>query len=125
MHQVAEFPTAEPIVAEILDDRASVRVGISLPDLVFRQSGISLEQERLDLIGPPQVYDFLVRQNGVRGRAVAAHEHNEKDGHYTDRRQAPTFGHGAWRCCRVGHGSNATENQNNGNHEKDQPHREA
>jgi len=43
---------------------------MGLPDLVFRQSRISLEKEGLDLIGPEQVYDFLMRQNGICGRAA-------------------------------------------------------
>ena len=117
MHQVAEFSVAERIVAEILDDGASVCVGMGIPDLLFRQSRISLEQQGPNRIGPEQVNNFFVGQDGVRGRAVAAHEHNEKDCHYTDRKQAPTFGHGAWRCCRVARGSNATENQENDNDE--------
>ena len=34
MHQVAEFSVAEWVVTEILDDGASVRVGVGLPDLI-------------------------------------------------------------------------------------------
>jgi hypothetical protein len=52
MHQVAEIPAAERVVAEILDDCASIGVGMRLPDLVFRKSRRSLEQEGPDLIGP-------------------------------------------------------------------------
>ena len=95
VHQVAEFSAAERVVAEILDDGASVGVGMRFLDLVFRQSRISLEQEGLDLIGPEQVYDFLVRQNGIRGRTTAAHEHDEKKCQRADRKQAPTLGDGA------------------------------
>ena len=65
MDQVAEFSAAERIVAEILDDGAPVRVGMRLPQLVLRKSRESFEQKRLDLIGPEQVYDFLVGQNRV------------------------------------------------------------
>src|SRR5882672_12459359 len=72
MHQIAELPAAEWIVAEILDHGASIGVSMRLPDLVFRESGISFEQERPDLIGPCQVYDLLVRQNRVCGRTGAA-----------------------------------------------------
>ena len=43
VHQVAEFFAAERIVAEILDHSAAIRIGMSLPDLVFRQARISSE----------------------------------------------------------------------------------
>jgi hypothetical protein len=60
MHQVAEFFIAEWVIAEILDDGASIGVGVGLPDLILGQSRKSLKEERLDLIGPKQVDDFLV-----------------------------------------------------------------
>jgi hypothetical protein len=66
MHQIAEFSTAERVEAEILDNGAPVGVSMRFSDLVFRQSWISLEQEGSDLIGPEQVHDFFVRQNGIR-----------------------------------------------------------
>jgi hypothetical protein len=94
MHQVAEFLAAERIVTQILDDSASVGVGVRFFKVVFRQSGISLEQKRPDLVGPEQVDDLLVRQNGVRRRAPAAHEHNEKKCHRADRKPAPTRSYG-------------------------------
>jgi hypothetical protein len=65
------------------------------PDLVFRQPRISLEQEGPNLIGPEQVYDFLVRQHGVRERTAAADEHDQKKRRRADRKQAPTLGYGA------------------------------
>jgi hypothetical protein len=49
------------------------------PDPVFRKSRISLEQEGTDFIGPEQVYDFFVRQNGVSGGTAVAHDHDEKN----------------------------------------------
>jgi hypothetical protein len=96
MHQVAEFSTAERVVAEILDDGAAVCIGMRLPDLVLRKSRISHEQKGLDLIDPQQVNDFLVRQNGVCGQTVAAHQYDEKKRRCTDRTQAPALGNGAW-----------------------------
>jgi hypothetical protein len=65
VHEVAEFLTAERIIAEILDDRPSIGISVGLFELIFRQSGKPLEQKGLDLIGPEQVDDFLVRKNGV------------------------------------------------------------
>jgi len=52
MHQVAELSIAERVVPEILDDSASIGVGMRLLDLSFRQSRISFEQKGADLIGP-------------------------------------------------------------------------
>src|SRR6202166_5479897 len=49
MHQIAEFCTAEGVVAEILDDRASISVGMRVGDLLFAQPWISLKQEGPDL----------------------------------------------------------------------------
>src|ERR1035437_579963 len=46
VHKIAELPAAERVVAEILDNGASVRVGVGILNLVFRQSRIALEQER-------------------------------------------------------------------------------
>src|ERR1700732_2291655 len=69
VHQVAEFPTTERIISEILDDRASIGVGMRLFELVLGESGISLEQQRLDLVGPQQIDNLLVRQNRICRRA--------------------------------------------------------
>src|SRR5690242_9933633 len=97
MHQVAEILAAERVVAEILDDGASIGVGMRLPDLVFRKSWISLEQEGLDLISPEQVYDFLVRQNGVRKRGSTAHQQDEHNCQCANVQQILTLSHGTSR----------------------------
>jgi len=89
MHQAAEFRAAEGVIAEILDDGASIGVGMRLLDLVLRQSWISLEEEGLDLIGPEQVYNFLVGQNGVRKRGSVAHQQDDNDCQRTDVEGAP------------------------------------
>jgi hypothetical protein len=73
MHQVAEIFTAEWVITQILDDGAAVRVGMRLLDLIFREPGVSLEQQGPDLVGPEQVYDFLVGQNRVSERCTVAH----------------------------------------------------
>jgi len=62
MGQVAEFLIAEGIVAQILNHRASVRVGMSLLDLLIGNARETLDQERSNLRFPCQVYDLLVRQ---------------------------------------------------------------
>ena len=72
MHQVAEFPASKWVVAEVLNDRTSVSIGVRFFDLVVRETGKTLEQEGADLVSPQQVDDLLVRENRVRGQAAAA-----------------------------------------------------
>src|SRR5690242_971464 len=97
MHQVTEILAAEGVVAEILDDGPSIGIGMCLPDLVFRKSRISLEQEGLDLISPEQVYDFLVRQNGVRGRGSTAHQQDDHNCQCATVQEILTVSHGTSR----------------------------
>src|SRR5208337_4463609 len=79
MRQIAELLAAEWVVAEVLDDRAAVGIGMRLRNLVFRQRRKSLEQERPDLVFPEQVDNFLMRQDGIRKRATAAHQQDTED----------------------------------------------
>ncbi len=44
VHEVAEFFTAERVVAKVLDDGATVGIGVRLFELISRQPRISLEQ---------------------------------------------------------------------------------
>jgi hypothetical protein len=50
---------------------------MSFLDLLFGDARKALNQERPNLRFPCQVYDFLVRQNGVGKRASAQHQHAE------------------------------------------------
>ena len=68
MHQIAELRAAEGIVAEVLDDGAAIGVGMRLGELFLRESGIALQQEGAESVGPEQVNDLFVGQNGIRGR---------------------------------------------------------
>jgi hypothetical protein len=95
MDKVAEFFTSKGIIAKVLDDGATVGIGMGLAELVVGESGIALEQEGLDLICPKQVHDFFVSQNRVGGQNAAAQEHREKEHSRADRNQAPTFDYGA------------------------------
>jgi len=79
MRQIAELLVAEWVVAEVLDDGTAVGIGVRLRNLVLRQRRKSLEQEGPDLIFPEQVYDFLVRQDGIRKRATGAHQQDTED----------------------------------------------
>ena len=74
MRQIAELLAAEGVVAEVLDNRAAIGIGVRRRNLVFRQRWKSLEQQRPDLIFPEQVHNLLVRENGVCKRAHAAHQ---------------------------------------------------
>src|ERR1700687_5452108 len=66
MLQVAEFSAAEWVVAQSLDDDASVSIGVRLCNLLFRQAWKSLQKQWAEFIGPYQIYDFLVGEHGVR-----------------------------------------------------------
>src|ERR1039457_4531748 len=68
MHQVAELPAAEGIVAEVLDNRATVGVSMRFADLIVRESGVTGQQERPDLVGPEQIDNLFVGENRVRMR---------------------------------------------------------
>jgi hypothetical protein len=57
-----------------------------LSDLLFGQSRITTEEERPNLIAPDQVYDFLVRENGIGGRTAIAHQNNKKKRCHRDRK---------------------------------------
>src|SRR4029077_3766632 len=97
VHQVAELLVTERVITQVLDDGASVGVGMRFFDLIFRETGISLEQQGADLVGPEQVYDFLVGQNRVSERRAAAHHHDEKKRHYALSQRAPKGGCGRER----------------------------
>src|SRR6185369_17810765 len=79
MHQIAELYAAEGIVAQVLDDGAAIGVGMRLGDLLFRESGIALQKEGTKGVSPEQVNNLFVSQDGIRGRAAAAHEQDEKE----------------------------------------------
>lgn len=91
MHQVAKFRAAEGVVTEILDDGASIGIGMRLLELLFRHSGISLEQKRGNLILPEQVNNFLVRENGVSERVTAARQ-QDQDSQYAGTGNTPPTG---------------------------------
>ena len=83
MCQVAEFLAAKRVITQVLDDGASVGIGMSFFDLIVGQAGKSLEQHRADLVGPEQVHNFLVGQNRVSERTAAVHHQEQKKGHRT------------------------------------------
>jgi len=74
VQQIAEFHAAKGIVAEILDDRASVGVGVCFGELSLRKRRESLEEEWTKITGPEQVYNFLMGKNGVSARTAGTEE---------------------------------------------------
>src|ERR1700758_3520485 len=120
VHQIAELPATERVVAEILDEGASVGVGMRFFKLVCRQSGKPLEDQRLDLIAPQQVDDLLVSENRVCRRSGDTHQNDEQKYRRRDTKQAPPLPRdGAWRYGCLAHGSDPAENHQNDNNEKD------
>ena len=65
VHQVAEFPTAERVVAKVLYNGPTIGIGMSFFELLFGEPRIALEDERTNLVRPQQVNDLLVGQHGI------------------------------------------------------------
>ncbi len=63
--QVAEELAAVGIVAHVLDDRPTVRVGMGSAKLVSSGVRKPFLKERLDMRNPDRVNDCLVRKHGV------------------------------------------------------------
>jgi len=97
VHQIAEFHAAKGIVAEVLDDGAAVGITVGLLKLLFRELWKSLEKKWAEIIGPHEVYDFLVGEHGVCERNTGAQEHDEKDCHGADTPWAPATGRSTLR----------------------------
>ena len=71
VHQVAEQPAPERVVAHVLHDAAAVGVSVGFGQLVRSGGGIERQQHRLDGILPSRVHDRFVGQNRIgvqRGR---------------------------------------------------------
>jgi hypothetical protein len=49
----------------------------------------------LDLIGPEEVDDFFVGENGVGGQIATAHQHGKQERGRANGKQAPALGDGA------------------------------
>jgi hypothetical protein len=65
VEQVGEDRLAEGIVAEVLDDASAIGVGVGLAELGGSEVGVALEQQRLDGVGPGEVDDLFVGEDGV------------------------------------------------------------
>jgi hypothetical protein len=77
------------------------------PDLILRESRISLEQEGTDLSRPEQIYDFLVGQDGISVRSAARNHHDEKYHSCPQKTQAPVVEVAIYRYESASHGSDS------------------
>src|SRR5208337_1181898 len=93
MHQVAEFLAPKWIIAKILDDRASIGIGVCVLDLIRGKIWEALQQQRLNLGGPRQVDDLLVRKNGVRKRGSAQKQCDQSRSRRPRQNKMPSFFH--------------------------------
>ena len=57
--------TTVGVVADVLNDAATICVAVRFAQLIRRGVGKALKQERDDLVMPDEVDDLLVRKNGV------------------------------------------------------------
>src|SRR5689334_2861409 len=74
MHQIAEFHAAKGIVAEVLDDGATIGVTVRFLELVFRERRESLEKKWAKFTGPYQIHNFFVGENGITRCAAACYQ---------------------------------------------------
>jgi hypothetical protein len=77
VNQVTEEHAAKWVVPHILHQRTAVGVGVCLKQVVFRRTGEPLEQERLNLVLPHQVYDLLMGQNRISPHRTAKEAHRQ------------------------------------------------
>jgi hypothetical protein len=79
VQQVREDGLAERVVAEVLNDAAAVCVGVGLLQLERREVRKTLEQQRLNGVGPGEVNDLLMRENRVRAGWLGKGEQESED----------------------------------------------
>ena len=84
VHQIAEFHAAKRIVAEVLDHGATVGVTVRFGKLFFRQIRKSLQKKRPKLIGPSEVDNFFVGEDGVSERSAGTQQRSHQHRHDAD-----------------------------------------
>src|ERR1019366_7415878 len=72
MRQVAEELAAEWIITEVLDETTAVSVGVGLPQLGGGGCREAFQEQRLDLVLPKYIDQFLVSEQRV-SRAGPGH----------------------------------------------------
>ena len=69
MCEITEEFISERVVTQILDNRATVSIGVSLEQLIRCRVRESVQEKRLNAVFPRGVDNRFVGQNGV-GRAI-------------------------------------------------------
>ena len=80
--EVGERFVAKGVIADVLDDASTVGVGAGMLQLGGGERWIAAEQEGNDGILPGEIDEHLMRQQGIRGRAPLAWEHQQQHQHH-------------------------------------------
>jgi hypothetical protein len=65
MSQVAEELVAEWIISDVLDETTAVSKGVGLAELGRGGRWEAFQKQRLDLVFPENIDEFLVREQGI------------------------------------------------------------
>ena len=79
VQQIGEERLAHGVVAEVLDDTSAVGVGAGLAQLGRSEVGVAAQQQRLYGVGPGEVDDLLVGEDGVGVGGLRDREENEQE----------------------------------------------
>lgn len=63
--EIGEEVGAEGVVADVLDERAAVGVGVGFAEVCIRRVGEAGLQQRTELVAPEEVNDLLMGEDGV------------------------------------------------------------
>src|ERR1700739_3806360 len=81
VREITKELAAEGIVAHVLNDGASIGIGVGLLQLLRSGAGKALQQQRLYTIGPGCIDDRFMREDGVacttRNETGSGDEHSE------------------------------------------------
>src|SRR5579863_7487856 len=105
MNEVAEFLAAEGVIAKILNNGATVGVGVRFLDLVVGQAWETVFNERENVRSPEEIDDLFVGQNRIGERSSAAKNQRHQDRDRASKiqdsisvRRAATWAQRAFRC---------------------------
>jgi hypothetical protein len=79
MRQVGEQLVAEGIVADVLDDAASVGIRPGMLEFRRRQGRVAALQERNDRLVPGEIDELLVRQQRISAGRIASGAEDKRE----------------------------------------------